>query len=309
MDGLKCLQNEKYDIALVKLLKVERKSKTLLYIIGFIYYRYKKDSKKAVQYYLKAAEKGEIESMFSLGYLYFNELGDNKKAKTFYLKAIEKGNTKAMVNLAIMYSDTYKNYKQAEKYYLMAVEKGDTRAMVNLGILYSHEYKDYKKSEKYYLMALEKGDSYAKNSLAWLYFELKKNKNDSLKYAWQTFENESDIFNSHTYSCILLWHNEIEKAIEVSNVFMNNGDSYLKFPEDIKLFLLLLVAKKQYHYVFNLFNENKFNIKDRFKPIYYALMSLMQNEFPDEIKRMGSELEETVDEVLQKIEQLSIDYA
>jgi hypothetical protein len=36
---------------------------------------------------------------------------------------------------------------------------------------------------------------------------------------------------------------------------------------------------------------------------------LMQNEFPDEIKRMGSELEETVQEILQEIERLSKDYA
>ena len=89
---------------------------------------------------------------------------------------------------------------------------------------------------------------------------------------------------------------------------MSNENSYSDFAEDIKLFLLLLLAKKQYHFVLNLFKGNNFNIQDRYKPIYYALMSLLQNEYPDEIKRMGSELEETVKEILEKIEQLSKDY-
>jgi hypothetical protein len=105
-----------------------------------------------------------------------------------------------------------------------------------------------------------------------------------------------------------LWHNEIEKAIEVSKEFMDKENSYSEFTGDIEFFLLLLLAKKQFHFVLNLFKENNFNIQDRFKPIYYALMSLLQNEYPDEIKRMGSELEETVKEILEKIEQLGNDY-
>jgi TPR repeat protein len=280
-----------------------------MFNLSNLYYNEYKDYKKAEKYYLMAVEKGETKAMFNLGYLYDNEFKDYKKAEKFYLMAVEKGNIDAMVNLGSLYKNDFEDYQKAVEFYLMAIEKGDSRAMFALGILYNDEYKDYQKAEEYYLMAVEKGDIDALNSLAWMFFELKKNKIKALEYARQAFEGDKNVYNAHTYSCILLWYNEIEKAIVISSGFLNNEESYTEFSKDIELFLLLLLAKKQYHFVLNLFKENKFEIQDRYKPIYYALMSLMQNEFPDEIKRMGSELEETVLEILQEIERLSKDYA
>jgi TPR repeat protein len=368
------LNNDKPELALANLLKIERKNGEHYFYIGNIYHEFIKDFKNAEEFYLLASKRGESASLVNLGNLYCDEYEDYDKAKEYYLKAIEqgdsdamlalgnlyrenyndfskaeiyyklgvekgntgsiinmgniynfvnkdfrkaeeyylmaveKGDTRALLNLGNLYEDSYKNYKKAEEYFLMAVEKGEIKAMINLGNLYFDLYKDYEKAENYYLKAVKQNDFNAMNSMAWIYFELKKNKTEALSYAKQVFENEKDNFNSHTYSCILLWHNEIERAIEVSKEFMNNENSYSDFGEDIKLFLLLLLAKKQYHYVFNLFKENNFNIQDRYKPIYYALMSLLQNEYPDEIKRMGSELEETVKEILEKIEQLGKDY-
>src|SRR5665648_292268 len=274
-EALKDLENKNPEIALTKLLKIERKNKTQLFLIGLIYHGFIKDFKKAEEFYLSAVKKNVLDAMFHLGNIYNYE---------------------------------FKDYKKAEEFYLKAVEKGDTRAMVNLGFLYYYEYNDYKKEEDYYLMNKKKGNTKVLNGLAWMYFELKKNKIQVLEYAKRAFNEEQNIYNAHTYSCILLWHNEIERAIEISGEFLSKEESYTEFSKDMELFLLLLLAKKQYHYVLNLFKENKFDIQDRYKPIYYALMSLMQNEFPDEIKRMGSELEETVQEILNQIEKLSKDY-
>ena len=89
---------------------------------------------------------------------------------------------------------------------------------------------------------------------------------------------------------------------------MDNEESYKQFSSDIELFILMLIAKSQYQYVLKLFKNNKFDLFDKYKPIYYALMYLMQNEFPDEIKKMGSELEETVNEILEQIKKLEFDY-
>ncbi|MCH8956129.1 hypothetical protein IIA28_12560 [candidate division KSB1 bacterium] len=58
-------------------------------------------------------------------------------------------------------------------------------------------------------------------------------------------------------------------------------------------------------------NENEFFrriVTDRFKPVYYALMYFMQKEYPNEYRKMGGELKQTVEEVLQKIQQLAKDY-
>lgn len=374
-EGYKDLKNDKPEIALSKFLKIERKNKTQLFLIGLIYHEYIKDVKKAEEFYLLAIEKGVVEAMFNLGNIYRYEYNDFNNAERYYVMAADRDDIEAMLNLGVLYGDKfddykkaeqillkaisdndstamimlghiyehkYKDYKNAEKYYLMAIEKDDDRAMKILGQFYEYEYKDYKKAEeyylkavekgntkamvslgylyhdefndhikaeKYYLLGAEKGDVNAMNSLAWIYFESKKNKSEAVDYAERAFNVKQNLYNAHTYTCTLLWHNEIEKAIEISKEFLDKEESYTKFSKDIELFLLLLLAKKQYHYVLSLFKENKFEIQDRYKPIYYALMSLMQNEFPDEIKRMGSELEETVQEILLEIERLSKDYA
>jgi TPR repeat protein len=287
---------------------VEKGDSSAMLNLGNLYYNEYKDYEKAKEYYQMAVRKGHSSAMFNLGNLYYNEYKDYEKAKEYYQMAVEKGYSSAMFNLGHLYTNEYKDYERAKVYYLMAAENGNSKAMVNLGNLYSDEYKEYEKAEECYLKALEFDKYLAMNSLAWMYFDLKKNKAEALNYSQQAFENDKSNYSLHAYSCILLWHNEIEKAIEVSKEFMNNEKSYSDFGEDIKLFLLLLLAKKQYHHVLNLFKENNFNIQDRYKPIYYALMTLLQNEYTDEIKRMGSELEETVKEILEKILQLAKDY-
>ena len=45
-------------------------------------------------------------------------------------------------------------------------------------------------------------------------------------------------------------------------------------------------------------------LKEKIKPVFFALMKLMHEEHPKEFKRMGAEVGETVDEVLAKINAL-----
>lgn len=71
--------------------------------------------------------------------------------------------------------------------------------------------------------------------------------------------------------------------------------------------LLLLLARKQYHYLLTKFEENN-KLKELFKPIYYALMTLMEKEYPNEIIKMGEELKVTVEEILQRVEQMKVEY-
>lgn len=63
----------------------------------------------------------------------------------------------------------------------------------------------------------------------------------------------------------------------------------------------LLIAKHQYHTVYNLFQDKELKLKDRMKPIYYALMHFMKDEYPNEYLKMGSELKEPVEEIIEKI--------
>ena len=76
-----------------------------------------------------------------------------------------------------------------------------------------------------------------------------------------------------------------------------------------RMYLLLLISKEQYYQAKNILENKEFNLKEQYKPIWYALMTLMQDDFPHEIKKMGSELQESVDEVLQKVEEYRKRYA
>ncbi len=165
-----------------------------------------------------------------------------------------------------------------------------------------------KKTEKYYLMAVEKEHDGAMNNLAWFYFKMKKNKEKASQLAEAAHANQKDIYKAHTLSIILLWNNEIQRSIEISNNFLETEEALVKFPDGVVLFLMLLMAKKQYHLALKIFSENPRHLKDRFKPVYYALMHFLTDEFPNEYKKMGGELEETVKEIIEKIKQLENDY-
>jgi hypothetical protein len=70
---------------------------------------------------------------------------------------------------------------------------------------------------------------------------------------------------------------------------------------------MLMMTKKQFDYLYGYY-ENRFDIKDKYKPIYYALMYFMQDSVPDEYKRMGT-IKQTVDEIIDQIYQMAIDYS
>ena len=95
---------------------------------------------------------------------------------------------------------------------------------------------------------------------------------------------------------------KIEEGVLAAREFLSNEEVYEKYNEDITLLLIFMMAKNQYNSVLKIFNENNFEIKDRFKPVYYALMHFMKDKFPNEYLKMGSELKETVEEIIKEVE-------
>lgn len=51
-----------------------------------------------------------------------------------------------------------------------------------------------------------------------------------------------------------------------------------------------------------LFELPNYELKERYKPLWYALAKLLKDEMKDESAKMGSELEESVAEILQKVD-------
>jgi len=268
-------------------------------------YRFK-DFSETKKHYLHVLKKTSTEAMFHLGNLYAREMKNYGKAEMYYLAAIKAGYADAIVNLSFLYHYMLKDYKKAIKYYTMAVERGEENyAAVNLGLLYQNEMKDYENAEKYYLLAAEKGDASAMNGLAWLYFEQKIKKQEALQYARQALEKEKNIYTAHTLACIYLWNNHPEQALQIAQEFMYDKESYKSIAQDIFLYLMLLLAKKHYQYFSEYFESPNLRLRERFKPLYYALLYFTKDP---NYHKLPPELFKPIREIIAQIERLAVDY-
>ena len=110
---------------------------------------------------------------------------------------------------------------------------------------------------------------------------------------------------------IQLWFDEfkgLESSLETlrnNNLVFEEGGMFLTLFEN---FLVLLIQKNQLEIAYGLMDEF-IHLKEQFKPIYYALVSLLKDERRQEYLRMGPELQGTVDEILQNVEEYRVKYA
>jgi TPR repeat protein len=131
-------------------------------------YNYENNHEKTEEYYLKAVENNETNSILILSDFY-REKGETKKAEDYYLRAIEKNNIYAINDLGTLYLENGR-IEEAKRYFLDAINKGDIFALNNLGHLYA-EIGKIENAEKYYLKAIDKGNIEGLNSLGTLYLE------------------------------------------------------------------------------------------------------------------------------------------
>jgi tetratricopeptide (TPR) repeat protein len=258
-----------------------------------------KQYEKAEANYRLAIEHGDTDAYFNLGNL-FRELKQYEQAEANYRLAIEHGDTDAYFNLGNLFKEL-RQYEQAEANYRLAIEHGDTDVYFNLGNLFS-ELKQYEKAENIYKQAIDLGIAGAVNSLAWFYFETiqQDKKTEALSLAHSAVADDPCFAYLHTLATIALWTNQIDIAREsIEKILLSeNWQQDINKKEFIDL-LILLLAKGQT----NLFDkwQQQFDLADRLKPLYYAFLNLVPKKYPDQLLRMGSELKETVEEILEKI--------
>ena len=267
-----------------------------------------KDYNKAEQYYLQAVEKNDSNAMIRLALLYENKLKNYAKAEQYYLQALENNNDYALLRLANFYSSRLNNYEKALEYYSKALEKDQKDVLLNISNIYGYKLNKFDKAEKYLKEAVGFKIKSAHNNLAWLYFKNKIKKEKALELATEAFERNNGFYSCHTLTVIYLWNNKFDDALTIFNYYLKKIELFEDHQKDMQLFFLMLISKKQYETVFKIFAESTIQLKERLKPIYYALMFFMKDQYPNEYLKMGSELKETVQEVIEKINELEKDY-
>ena len=325
----------KKDIALAEqyyLLAIDKGQVDAINNLAVLYHTEKKDISLAEYYYLKAVDIGSSEAMYNLGTMYREVKTDIDLSEKYYLMAVDKGNVDAMYDLATLYLKEKKNIALAEHYYLMAVDKGRLEAMYNLATLYWKEKKDVDLAEKYYLKAIDNGSREAMANLALLH-QKERNNIDAAKHYYSRAIDKGHIgavlnfselcFSSFditqkdkVYSLlsenlqiqpgwlvdfvrvkIFLWNGRVKEAEQAMQRMLEE-----KSVEEFYITLLsgamqYFLVFKQKHLLHKIFLSGE-NLVDKYKPVYYALMHEMQDEYPNEFLKMTAELEEPVNQIL-----------
>lgn len=114
---------------------------------------------------------------------------------------------------------------------------------------------------------------------------------------------EKKYINKYAIILILLVNEDYEKAYKKFEQLLDFC-TLNKIEISLIIIFYVFMKQEQYHKLKEFLEIQEYNLKEQYKPIWFALMILMKDEFPDEIKKMGIELEESVDEVLKQIEKL-----
>lgn len=117
-----------------------------------MYYLRIDNKELAVEYFVWAVFKGNIDASYNLG-CYWEDIGrDDWEAEKYYLYAVSQSHVKAMGRLGTYYLKK-REYEQAIKYYLMAISHGCTDSMENLGLYYKNHVHNLDKAVEYLGMA------------------------------------------------------------------------------------------------------------------------------------------------------------
>ena len=205
-----------------------------------------------------------------------------------------------MFYLALLYEQELKDYDQAIIYYKKAIGKNHTNAMFGLAFLYEEKFKDYKQAIIYYKKAIEKDYPLAMSALASLYYKQNREKKQCLLLSEKAYSLEKHEVITYTLATAQLWNNHTQASIKTIKELLASPNNIEKYMDDITDYFLLLLAKQQSQAAYDLFQQFP-DLKQQFKPVYYALMTLLKDQYPKEHLKMGSELKETVQEILEQI--------
>lgn len=284
-----------------------------------ILYSEMNDNKGAKKFFEKALEANEKEAIVNIGIWYRNKKRrDLKKAQFYFEKAISEGIIRGYSLLGELYQDELNDVEQAIGVFEKGIENKDSESAHLLAHIYS-DRKDYSKSDEMFLKSLEWG---RKSAVFCLINDIYSNgRKDKKGYALQLFKdylpNVIDLEGSARilYARILLWNDLEEESLNVlrgsyqmiSNLVKGDGegqnDSYVNsIIAQTSNYLLLLIAKGKYNLCLSLFEETEVDFKTMLKPIYFALMEYLKNEFPFEYLKAGDEFKDTIVEIKKMIE-------
>ncbi|WP_289058595.1 hypothetical protein [uncultured Flavobacterium sp.] len=269
----------------------------------------------AIEALHNAVEKGDNDALIVLGYLYLSSTSGNEfKAKEIFEIAIN--------------NNVIEGYSALGRY-LLKIEKNTTDAIrvLNEGVkqkdsesahLLAHHYqnsKEFDKAEKYFIKSYNYGKRTSLLCLANCAFNdgLESRKEFILNLFEKEISNLSEPIFLLEYCKLLVWNGEFKLSAEnlvnneqkILEALENRVEEYKEdLLSEITSYFIRLLAVKQYNLISNLFNSERIDYKQIIKPVYFAFMTELKDEFPNEYLKAGSEMSETIKEILEETQRI-----
>lgn len=225
-----------------------------------------KNYNKAISFYKIAIEKGYFLAMQKIAALYRKkDFKDDQKAIEWYTKAAEKGNTDAMSALGYGYSNNYFGANDAElaiKWSLKAANKGDQTCINNMGNIYRYGWggieKNSKTAREWFLKGAEKEYSSSYKHLGDLSYSgegVPKDYQEAIKWYIKATEVDNSIFSTYLFDIGNVYKNDLKdylKAIEWYNKSINRRYLWAALPL-AEIYYQGLGVKRDYAKAFQLY--------------------------------------------------------
>jgi tetratricopeptide (TPR) repeat protein len=297
----------------------------------------KGELENSIKYYLKASELDDRSANHQLGHLYFkvkkydlgikyflkaiqqqkgrknyiclaNELsnaGLNKQAIEYYLKDAKenKKNRSKLIAAEIYYCDL-NMVEEAKNLYLEilpSLKSIDDKERIyhRLAHINSDEG-NFKESERYFNLENEITKSEAGGCQIINYFKFNTNLNKAKELAISYNSREKTSNSQLILATILLWGDEIVESVDLFKESLKDPIILDEDLDGVIEYFTLLIAKGNLNYADSLITEIQ-TLADRMRPMYFAIKYLLANKYPNEYKKMGPELKETVNEIIESI--------
>jgi hypothetical protein len=142
-------------------------------------------------------------------------------------------------------------------------------------------------------------------NLAVLYFRQKRQPEDALRLSEHAVSLEKTSLHCLFLGQVYVWQNRFAEAVMTFKELLDDPAFLEEYAWHFSEYLILLLAKEQYSQVNAYFNDPALNLQERFKPLYYALLRLMDD--PDS-RKMPPELAEPVEDILKQVKQMAEEY-
>jgi len=250
-----------------------------------------------------------------------------KKAGKYYLLHNKYSEFKTWSIIAYLHHEKLKDYKKAEEYYLKAIKNREISCYCMLAILYHKEFNDTDKAFLHYYKAVQEKSEFA--FFPFMEILVSKNRLQEKKKVVYLLNMVTELENNHHIldvddltssllagNTIILKKENLQTSKALALLWLDNTSEAIKFLESIlkeiledsdftkqvSFILEFLIVKGLKNYLYELFQKEEYQLKDRYRVTYYTLLTFMQDEHPNEVRRMGKELEEPVQMMVQKIE-------